>query len=267
MAGRRSGTWLLAGALVAFMSGIGAAAAGEPIVELRQYTLYPGKRDLLIALFEANFVESQEALGMHIIGTFREPEHPSHFVWLRGFANMNARAKGLEGFYSGPVWQAHRGEANPMLEDNDNVLLLHEAWPGAGFPSAPAPRAPVGAAHLPGGLIVASIYYLKAPPETGFTATFKTEIAPALAHAGLFPLAAFVREESPNNFPKLKIREGENVFVWFAKFASAGDYDRALARLAKTREWNAASRALDDALASPPEVLKLEPTARSELHG
>jgi hypothetical protein len=35
-----------------------------PLVELRQYTLHPGKRDVLIDLFDREFVESQEALGM-----------------------------------------------------------------------------------------------------------------------------------------------------------------------------------------------------------
>ncbi len=39
-----------------------------PVVELRQYTLHPGKRDVLIDLFDLEFVESQEALGIKIIG-------------------------------------------------------------------------------------------------------------------------------------------------------------------------------------------------------
>ena len=32
-----------------------------PVLELRQYTLKPGMRDILIELFEREFVESQEA--------------------------------------------------------------------------------------------------------------------------------------------------------------------------------------------------------------
>ena len=42
-----------------------------PVVELRQYTLHPGKRDVLIDLFDREFVESQEALGIKIIGQSR----------------------------------------------------------------------------------------------------------------------------------------------------------------------------------------------------
>src|SRR5688572_13276071 len=37
------------------------AAAPLPIVELRQYTLLPGKRDVLIELFDREFIEGQEA--------------------------------------------------------------------------------------------------------------------------------------------------------------------------------------------------------------
>ncbi|MDX8463676.1 NIPSNAP family protein, partial [Mesorhizobium sp. VK2D] len=32
----------------------------SPIVELRQYTLRPGQRETLIALFDREFIESQE---------------------------------------------------------------------------------------------------------------------------------------------------------------------------------------------------------------
>src|SRR5512143_3890578 len=34
------------------------------VVELRDYTLHPGRRDELIALFEGEFIEAQEAAGM-----------------------------------------------------------------------------------------------------------------------------------------------------------------------------------------------------------
>jgi hypothetical protein len=82
-----------------------------PIVELRQYTLHPGQRDVLIDLFDREFVESQEALGMKIIGQFRDLDNPNRFVWLRGFRDMPSRAQALKDFYGGPVWKAHREAA------------------------------------------------------------------------------------------------------------------------------------------------------------
>ncbi|MCE3544317.1 NIPSNAP family protein, partial [Escherichia coli] len=55
------------------------AAAGRhfsSIVELRRYTLHPGRRDDLIDLFDTHFLESQEACGMTVIGQFRDPDDP-----------------------------------------------------------------------------------------------------------------------------------------------------------------------------------------------
>jgi hypothetical protein len=77
------------------------------VIELRQYTLHPGQRDVMIALFEREFIESQEALGMQVLGTFRDLDKPDRFVWIRGFTDMTARANALEAFYDGPVWRAH----------------------------------------------------------------------------------------------------------------------------------------------------------------
>src|SRR6267142_1534331 len=105
----------------------------SPIVELRQYTLHPGKRHLLIDLFDREFVEPQEALGMRVIGQFRDLDNRNRFVWLRGFSDMSSRARALEDFYGGPVWKAHREAANATMVDSDNVLLLRPAHPISGF--------------------------------------------------------------------------------------------------------------------------------------
>ncbi len=72
-----------------------------PIVELRQYTLHPGKRDVLIDLFDREFVESQEALGMKIIGQFRDLDNPNRFVWLRGFRDMPSARRRSRTFTAG----------------------------------------------------------------------------------------------------------------------------------------------------------------------
>jgi hypothetical protein len=72
-----------------------------PIVELRQYTLHPGKRDVLIDLFEREFIETQEAVGIEVIGQFRNVDDRDRFVWLRGFRDMASRAKALQDFMAG----------------------------------------------------------------------------------------------------------------------------------------------------------------------
>jgi NIPSNAP protein len=105
----------------------------SPIMELRQYTLHPGQRDVLIELFERAFIEAQEAVGATVIGQFRELEDPNRFVWLRGFPDMEKRLAALQAFYGGPVWQEYRDVANATLVDSDNVLLLRPARPTSGF--------------------------------------------------------------------------------------------------------------------------------------
>jgi hypothetical protein len=71
-------------------------------VELRRYTLHPGTRDTLIELFDREFIETQEAVGMTPIGQFRDIDDPNQFVWLRGFRDLATRARGLAEFYGGP---------------------------------------------------------------------------------------------------------------------------------------------------------------------
>ena len=83
-----------------------------PVVELRQYTLHPGQRDALIDLFDRELVETQEAVGIAILGQFRDLDEPDRFVWLRGFEGMPCRAQALASFYGGPTWKAHSAQAN-----------------------------------------------------------------------------------------------------------------------------------------------------------
>ena len=111
-----------------------------PIVELRQYTLHPGTRDVLIELFDRELVESQEALGMTVIGQFRDLDDPDRFVWLRGFRDMPSRARALSDFYGGPVWKAHRDVANSTMIDFDDVRLLRPAGGASGFPVETSPH-------------------------------------------------------------------------------------------------------------------------------
>jgi len=66
-----------------------------PVVELRQYVLKPGGADALVEVFEAEFVESHEALGMAIGGLFHDRDDADRFVWMRGFASMEARREAL----------------------------------------------------------------------------------------------------------------------------------------------------------------------------
>jgi quinol monooxygenase YgiN len=189
----------------------------QTVIELRQYRMKPGGRDTLIELFERAFVESQEAHGMSLLGQFRDLDAPGHFVWMRGFESMAARQTALEGFYGGPVWQAHREAANATLADNDDVLLLKPLVAAARLDLPP--RRPVGTDLGPASLIGVTIQALDGPPPPDFAERFEAEVRPALEAAGASVVGWMVTEPAPNTFPRLPVREGEPVLVWIGRFA------------------------------------------------
>lgn len=235
-----------------------------PVVELRQYTLRPGTRDALIDLFDREFVETQEALGMAVIGQFRDLDDSERFVWLRGFADMAERRSALTAFYDGPVWAAHRDAARATMVDTDDVLLLRPAVPGSGFAATRA-RPPSDARSVRPTLMTATIHYLAGPVDLGFLAFHQQTVEPVLRRAGATAIATLVTEDSANTYPRLPVREGENVLVRFATFFDRAAYDRHLDALSRSAAWREASDALDRRVARPSETLRLIPTARSAL--
>jgi NIPSNAP protein len=239
-----------------------------PVVELRQYTLHQGMRDTLIELFDKEFVESQEALGMKIVGQFRDINDPSRFVWLRGFRDMPSRAEALKSFYSGPVWKAHSKAANATMIDSDNVLLLCPARPTSGFSFENSQRPALGTSDIPKELIVATIYYFSAPSDVDFADFFERSMKPVLRDSGASILAYFITESSENTFPALPVREGERVFVWFSRFRDEAAYEDHAIALVRSPSWrDVVLKELACRLKDPPEVLRLSPTARSQLRG
>ena len=230
--------------------------------------MHPGKRDILIDLFDREFIEPQEAVGIKVIGQFRDLDHPDRFVWLRGFRNMTSRAKALTEFYSGPVWKAHREAANATMIDSDNVLLLRPALPMSGFSLENMKRPPVGSDEVLTSLVVAIIYYFESPVAPDFINFFEHTLKPVATSLGAKVSAYFVTENSQNTFPALPVRARENVFVWFSTFQDSAAYKNNVAALAQTERWrDEVSLELKRYLHKAPEVLKLSPTARSLLRG
>jgi hypothetical protein len=250
-------------AVIAGIAGVTTPAAAWssdtfPIVELRQYTLHEGQRDTLIDLFEREFVESQEAVGLKVIGTFRDLDHPNRFVWLRGFRDMDARAAGLSSFYNGPVWKSNRDAANSTMVDSDNVLLLEAPSKDAEF-TLPASRPALGEV-APAGLLTATIYHLKVAPAEA-SSFFEKRVVSQLVRDGVQPVAWFITESAPNNFPRLPVREGKPVLVWFAAFPDDN------ARQAHQKAFDGAASALTPMFGREPELLRLQPTSRSLIRG
>ncbi|MDG4883080.1 NIPSNAP family protein [Mesorhizobium sp. WSM4884] len=248
-----------------------AARLASPVVELRQYTLKPGQRETLIALFDREFVETQEATGMTVIGQFRDLDRPDMFVWLRGFEDMETRKNALTAFYEGPVWAEHRDAANATMIDSDDVLLLKPAWRGAGLDLSGLQRPSVMEAGKPSqdaglaGIVEISIHHMRAGTEASFAERFRTEAVPQLAANGARLLGAFVSEHAENTFSRLPVRVGENVFVAVTGFDDEAAHARCQAALAGLPAWQDLRKALEPALRKPAQVLLLSPTSRSLL--
>lgn len=236
-----------------------------PIIELRQYTMLPGKRDFLIDLFDRHFIESQEGAGIALPGQFRVLEDPNRFFWLQGFQSMSERLAAFNRFYHGTAWKTYRRQANTAFLDTDNVLLLHPAHPGSGFVKPSQPRLPFGAVRKSTGIAVMTIYDLSQSPAA-FDRVFEEKIRPVVQADGAGAIATFVTDRSRNNFPALPVRTDANVFVWFACFPSSAAHARYEANLAADPKWAEARGEL--ALAGvfiAPEVWQLEPTPRSSI--
>lgn len=233
------------------------------VFELRNYTLHPGRRDVLIELFERAFVESQEALGAHVLGTFRNLDDPNRFVWVRGFEDFARRYNALNDFYTGSVWQTHRSAANATIVDSDNVLLLRPV--GGSLARDPRARPAIGASAIPESVIVATTYFLRPHGDEGFAAFFAREAAPHLRETGADLLASFASEHRANNFPRLPVRENETVFVSFARFPSAEAHAAHVATLQSWPAWRRVEADMQSRVIAPAEALRLQPTARSLL--
>jgi hypothetical protein len=239
-----------------------ARATESQIVELRQYSLRPGGRDILIDTFDRWFIEPQEAAGAQLIGQFRDLDDPHRFVWLRGFPDMRTRRRMLETFYSSPLWLAHRETVNELLVDSDNVLLLRVLRPGSGFIALGPP--PAGGEASP-GVITATICLFEREPGQDVLDVFESELRSALTEAGAPPIAAFVTETSPNDVPRLPVREGEHAIVWFTRFPDRTADDTYVEGLARRLAWSRPLARLECGLVAAPQTLRLAPTPRSAL--
>ncbi len=233
------------------------------VFELRQYTLHPHKRDVLIDLFDREFLETQDAVGMPVLGQFRDLSDADRFVWLRGFGSMQARHDALSSFYGGPVWQAHRNAANATMIDSDNVLLLRPAWQGASYPWDLSLRAEKNAVHIPTGLIDISIFYLKEPATADLLLYVKDEVAQVLQAGGAAHQGWFITETQENTFTGLPVRKGENVLMGIGLFESLQSFEA----FGASQVWQQRiAPKLADYLQSPSQTLRLTPTARSAVH-
>jgi hypothetical protein len=238
---------------------------GNPVViELRQYTLRPGRRDELIELFDREFVETQEETGMTVLGQFRDLDDPDRFVWLRGFRDMTVRHHALTAFYGGPVWAAHGPRANATTIDSDDVLLLRPVSAENGFTLSPAER-PHHSAPAPNRFVSATVWSFP-PGRPAGLALIRDGLLPVLRRTGPAPLAVLTTETAHNTFTRLPIRTGENVTAVFTSYPDEQAHRRHVAEVqAHPLMRDEILPGIEREQTAAPHVLRLAPTDRSLL--
>lgn len=247
----------------------------HPVIELRRYRLHRGARETLIDLFDREFLETQDAVGMSVLAQFRDLDDPDAFVWLRRFEDLPRRAEALRNFYTGPVWARHRDEANGTMVNSDNVLMLKPLG-DAGLPTllGPGPLPPVFGSNRPSstadpgeaGVFEMTTCHLAPRTDTAFAAWFEDTVRPELLAAGASVEGNWVVDRHENNFPGLPVREGETLFIWLLRFDGHGDMQEFHRKLAASALWrDQLWPEINKRTWRDNEVLRLAPTSRSLL--
>jgi hypothetical protein len=224
----------------------------------------PQGRDVLIELFEREFLDPLERGGARVAGTYRDLDDPDRFVWFRGFADHGVRLRSLTDFYSSDLWLRNREAANATIVDNDDVLLLRPVSGRLIDPESEAPSAtdPEG----PKGLIVLETFLLPPGRHDDFAEFFVREIDPTLRELEAPPFATLATDPRQNDYPRLPVRENESVFVTATRFEDTASHAAFLRSLAATARWRDAIAAeLARRTIAPPQLMRLDPTKRSAL--
>jgi hypothetical protein len=107
------------------------------------------------------------------------------------------------------------------------------------------------------------VFPLKGPAEEDLLTLARDRITSVLRAGGADVLGWYVTEPCANNFPRLPVREGEQVLVSLAMFAD----DDAQQSFATGSTWQRdIAPELSRFLVDTPRSLRLRPTARSAMH-
>ena len=133
----------------------------------------------------------------------------------------------------------------------DDVLLLRPAEPSYAFRLEGSRRGADAGGDGPGFVAVTVVDLDGAEPSQAVE-LFEQALPTSLVESGGSLLGCYVTEPSPNTFPALTVREGENVLAWFA------GHDELPTREVGSRQIPGKQ---------PQQFLRLAPTSRSLLHG
>jgi hypothetical protein len=229
------------------------------VIEFRRYTIRDGEREHFAQYFESYFPEAFQQLGAIAIGQFLERGKNSRFTWLRGFHNMDDRAKVNALFYYGPLWKEHSATLNSLMTDSDNVLLLRPLSRELGITVLPAVD-PVKEAKGAQGIAIAQIFAVKEGNVDAFAQQAESTFA-RYRDAGAREAGVLVTLDAPNNFPQLPVRADGPYLVWLGVVENESSL-KSFTRLLESAQQSLSGT---DLLKAAPEIVVLDPTKRSRL--
>jgi hypothetical protein len=199
------------------------------LLELRNYIIHPGMREPFIDYFEHQLIIPQVSMGGYPLGQYRVKNEDDHFFWIRGFTDMASRGKFLREFYLGPEWKKHKGTANPMLANNDNVHLLK---PLQHSDNKLIPGLPVSPEVLHTGKHFLVIdYYIANTRLPALLELFATSYLSFRKEVGLPDCMLWVSELAENDFPALPVFQDKNLLVTITRYNDEQEYLSAQKRL------------------------------------
>lgn len=90
------------------------------IIEVRTYTIKPGKRDEFVEFFHDGLMAEYAKYPITILGSFTSVDDDNTFVWLRAFEDEATREKALEQYYGSDHWNdTLKPKAQTMVESVD----------------------------------------------------------------------------------------------------------------------------------------------------
>lgn len=94
------------------------------LLEIRTYTLHPGRRPEFVTWFEEEVAPAMEAAGMTILGSFVSVDNEDEFVYLRQFADEEERDRLTATFYASEAWLSGMKERALALESGFSVRVV-----------------------------------------------------------------------------------------------------------------------------------------------
>lgn len=229
------------------------------VFEFRRYTIKEGERTHFAQYFESYFPEAFQQLGALAFGQFYERDKPCGFTWIRGFKDMDERAKVNAAFYYGPLWKEHSATMNEILVDSDNVLLLRPLSPERGLTLLPAVD-PITETKGAQGVVIAQLFSIKAGNLEAFAQSAEATFA-RLRAAGVREVGVLVTLDAANNFPQLPVRTDGPYLIWLGIVENHQKLDQ----FKLLAEHVLPSLSATGLLRGAPEMLILDPTPRSRL--